>query len=103
MKRMICFTLLCCAWTGGAFARAADAPAVIFQIGVSDGDYRELAIAGNYAAFSKEFPHDVDFVAGQDDPGRNWPYVLPGPDDAWAGGKPHTFTIHFQIPQLDSN
>jgi len=103
MKKIICFSLLCQAWAGSLSAHAGREPATIFQIGVPDGDYREFAIAGNYATYSKLFPHDVNFVVGQSDPGRDWPYIQPGPADAWAGSKPHTFTIHFQIPGPGSN
>ena len=96
MKKPICLALICCGLR--LSARAENKP--VFQIGVRDGNYREFAIAGNYRAYSKQFPHDVDFVAGQSDPGRDWSYIQPGPADVWAGGKPHTFTIHFQIPVL---
>jgi alpha-mannosidase len=96
MKKTICLGLICCVLS--VSVRAENKP--VFQIGVRDGDYREFAIAGDYTAYPKQFPHDVNFVAGQSDPGRDWPYVQPGPADAWAGNKSHTFTIHFQIPEL---
>src|ERR1035437_3555937 len=98
MNKIICCGLLCCAWAACVSAHAEDK--LVFQIGVPDGDYHEFAIAGNYKAYLKQFPQDVDFVVGQSDPGRDWPYIQPGPDDAWAGSKPHTFTIHFQIPAI---
>ena len=97
MKKLSCLALICCLCC--AAARAENKPATLFQIGAPDGDYHEFAIAGNYAAYPAQFPHDVDFVVGQSDPGRDWPYVQPGPEDGWAGGKPHTFKIHFQIPE----
>jgi alpha-mannosidase len=79
------------------------AAATVFQIGVPDGDYREFALAGNYASYSAQFPQDVDFVVGKSDPARDWPYIQPGPADSWAGGKPHSATIHFQIAAPGSN
>ncbi|MDE3066215.1 MAG: hypothetical protein KGJ60_01550 [Verrucomicrobiota bacterium] len=98
MNKTIRSALLCCFGVGCLAFRATGGPAV-FQIGVADGDYHEFAIAGDWAAYPKQFPHDTDFVVGRSDPARDWPYVLPGPADAWAGNKPHTFTIHFRIPQ----
>ncbi len=28
---------------------------------------------------------------------REWPYVHPGPEDAWAGSMPHTFQVAFAL------
>ena len=72
--------------------------AVIWQIGQFDNDYKEFAIAGNYGAFSQAFPNDVTFTVGKDDPAKAWPFVQPGPGDAWAGSKAHPFTIIFDLP-----
>lgn len=99
MKKILLPVLLCCAW---ACSIGAQQNQVVFQIGVPDSDYREFAIAGNWAEYIKQFPHDADFVAGRSDPKQDWPYILPGPADAWAGRHNHTFKIHFQIPQLSS-
>jgi hypothetical protein len=77
------------------------APAVtVFQIGVADGDYHEFALAGNYQAYAQTFPHDADFVIGQSDPKRDWPWIHPGPSDSWAGGGAHTFKIRFELPEV---
>ena len=81
---------LACATT----ARAADE---VWRIGKSDRNYREFAIAGNYAAFPTRFPNDVRYRIGTDDPAQAWPFIQPGPDDAWAGGRAHTFTIEFSL------
>jgi hypothetical protein len=94
-RRIVWHGFIC--WAGVRCISAHAESGLIFQIGVPDGDYREFAIAGNYADYAKQFPDDVDFVVGQSDAGRDWPYIQPGPDDDWAGHKPHTFTIHFQI------
>ncbi len=59
-----------------------------------DNDNRDLALApGEY----RKFREDGFFVVGQSDPRRDWPYVHPGPDDTWAGGRAHTFTIVFAL------
>jgi len=34
---------------------------------------------------------------GQSDPKQDWPYIHPGPADAWAGSKSHTVTILFGV------
>jgi alpha-mannosidase len=67
---------------------------VLWQIGKPDNDNRDLALApGEYRTFQE----DGFFVVGLSDPRRDWPYVHPGPDDSWAGARPHTFTIVFAL------
>jgi hypothetical protein len=95
MEKIIFLFCLSCVWTLPASAETN----LVFQIGVRDGDYREFAIAGHWEDYSTKFRDDVNFTVGQSDPAQDWPYILPGPVDAWAGNKIHTFTIHFQIPQ----
>jgi alpha-mannosidase len=99
MKPIIAWSLFYLALAGSFVAPAVDG-ATVFQIGSPDDDYGEFAIAGRYGQFSKEFPRDVDFVVGKNDPKQDWPYVLPGPSDAWAGNKAHDFKIHFEIPEV---
>ena len=48
----------------------------------------------------RRFPHDVDFVVGQSDPKKDWPWIQPGPSDAWAGSRPHAFKITFDLPDV---
>lgn len=71
---------------------------LVFQIGVHDGDYREFALAGHCEQYAATFPNDVNYVVGRSEPGKDWPYILPGPADSWAGNRSHTFKIHFQVP-----
>ena len=94
MNKTIAWISFCFAWVV-----SINAANTIFQIGTPDGDYKEFAIAGDYHTYPDQFPNDVDYTVGQSDPSKDWPYVLPGPSDAWAGNKSHTFKIHFQIPQ----
>ena len=84
-------------WWFCFFSVAAKA-AIVFQIGAADGDYHEFAIAGDHAAYSRQFSNDVSFVVGQSEPKEAWPYIIPGPGDAWAGNKEHPFRITFQAP-----
>jgi alpha-mannosidase len=96
----ICFWLLLSV-AGGGRVGAAAGPAPLFRIGDSDGDYRELALAGNHAAYPGRFPKDVRFVAGRSDPSVDWPTIQPGPADAWAGSRDHPFRIEFNAAQRD--
>ena len=66
----------------------------LWAVGTQDRDDREFALApGDY----RKFTDDGFFVVGQSDPKRDWPYVHPGPDDAWAGSRQHSFTIVFGV------
>ena len=98
MKRLLLLSLLALPLSHPVLGTAQE-KATVFQIGKADGDYQEFGIAGNYAAFTQQFPHDVDFVVGQSD-ARQWPFIHPGPLDAWAGGGPHTFKITFALPEV---
>lgn len=80
-----------CLWP---VATAAVEPVVLWQIGQPDNDNRDFALAPNRYS---EFRADGFFVVGQSEPQRDWPYVHPGPHDAWAGGRQHTFTIVFGL------
>jgi hypothetical protein len=102
MKKLIYLGLVLLGWNNSTPAvDKAAAPAVtVFQIGVADGDYRDFALAGNYQAYLQTFPHDADFVVGQSDPKKDWPWIQPGPSDAWAGSRAHTFRITFDLPEV---
>src|SRR5580698_723955 len=82
-------------WAAGAETN------VVFQIGVPDANYQEFAIAGDYSQYPEKFPNDVNYTVGQSDPARDWPFILPGPVDGWAGGKSHDFAIHFQLSHVE--
>src|ERR1035441_8804707 len=102
MNKLLWIGLACLGWNQSAPAQdKAAAPATtVFQIGVADGDYHEFALAGNYPAYPQTFPHDVDFTIGQSDPKKDWPWIQPGPTDAWAGSRPHVFRITFDLPEV---
>ena len=69
-------------------------PANLWEIGKEDGDTRGLALA---PSGWQQFPGDPAFVVGKSDPAKDWPYVHPGPEDAWAGGGRHVFTVRFGL------
>ena len=73
----------------------------MFQIGKPDGDYREFAIAGDYAAFPAAVPsRRRSSWWARATPQQQWPFIHPGPTDAWAGGRPHAFKITFTLPDV---
>jgi hypothetical protein len=102
MKKLICLGLVLLGSNGSVPAQDKEAAPLVtvFQIGVADGDYREFATAGNYQAYAQTFPHDADFVVGQSDSKKDWPWIQPGPSDAWAGSRAHTFKITFDLPEV---
>jgi predicted alpha-1,2-mannosidase len=62
----------------------------LWQIGKADRSAAEFALAQNgYADFLQRFGSpDHTFYIGLSEPARDWPCLLPGPRDAWAGGNP---------------
>ncbi|GAA5193381.1 hypothetical protein GCM10023322_55270 [Rugosimonospora acidiphila] len=71
----------------------------VATVGTVDWSSRELALAPDgYGDYPTRFPDDVSFTVGVDDPAQSWPYIHPGPDDGWAGGRTHTFTLNFTLP-----
>jgi len=70
--------------------------APLWQIGTADAAASEFALAPDGFA---NYAEDGFFAVGVSDPACEWPYVHPGPDDTWAGGRPHRFTIVFELRQ----
>jgi hypothetical protein len=68
----------------------------LWQIGKPAGDNAEFALA---PAGFREFDEDAFYIVGQMDAKTAWPYVQPGPGDAWAGGRAHTFHIIFGVKE----
>src|SRR6266850_1757554 len=66
----------------------------LWQIGTPDADDIEFALA---PADHRQFKEDGVFIVGESDTKRDWPYAQPGPADAWAGNREHTFTILFGL------
>ncbi|MDQ1256114.1 MAG: alpha-mannosidase [Candidatus Hydrogenedentes bacterium] len=82
---IVCAAVLA-VWAPGASA------GTLWEIGVADNSCAEFALAPNgYANFAE----DGCYVVGFSEPGRDWPYVHPGPADAWAGGRNHAFVVVF--------
>lgn len=72
----------------------------LWTIGKNDGNHAEFAISGSFSDFAKTFPEDVVFKIGSSKAGKNWPFIHPGPADAWAGAKSHSFKIQFTLGKI---
>ena len=78
-------------------AFAAEDAQVVWQIGKADKQYGDLTHMANLADFAKTFPSAVNFTVGKSDPAKDFPFIHPGPKDAWAGNREHAFTINFEL------
>jgi hypothetical protein len=86
--------LLSLFWSGLSIARES----ILFEIGKMDNDTAEFALGPDRSnQYAATFPRDAIYVVGQSDPKQDWPYIHPGPADAWAGNKSHTMTILFGV------
>ena len=66
----------------------------LWQVGKPDHKNSEFALApGGFSLYSE----DGFFLVGASDTLHDWPYVHPGQQDGWAGGRPHPFTILFVL------
>ncbi len=59
----------------------------VWSIGAKDSSAADFALnPGGYAAFVSGFGGDrTVYNIGYSQPGKDWPYVMPGPLDGWAG------------------
>lgn len=85
---------------------------IIWQIGTSDGNADEFALAPDeYSRFlEKDFGwEDGFYLIGTSEEKNNWPYVLPGPSDEFggtsgtAGWRSHTLNILFSLEKFPRN
>jgi hypothetical protein len=79
---------------GVAATASAD---TLWTIGKKDANYKEFAVAGHYADYAGRFANDVTYTIGKSKPDTDWPYIHPGPTDAWAGSKTHAFNVLFDV------
>jgi alpha-mannosidase len=80
-------------WLGATTSPAAASP-WLWQIGNDDGQYREFTLASGKL---NDYRDDPTFLVGASNPATDWPFIHPGPDDAWAGRRLHTFSIAFRL------
>ncbi|MGL6227359.1 MAG: polysaccharide lyase family protein [Thermoguttaceae bacterium] len=90
----------CCAVVLALFCSPIVYGADLWMIGKDDQNFKEFAIAGKYANFSKVFPTDPVAQIGCVSCKTDWSYIHPGPADIWSGRDVHTFTIDFDLTEL---
>ena len=77
---------------------AVAADRILFQIGQSDNNTAEFALGPDQShGYSTTFARELIYIPGHSDPKQDWPYIHPGPADAWAGSKSHTASIVFGV------
>ena len=77
-------------------AAAGEEMKLLWQIGKDDNDTAELALGPQGY---NQFDGDGLFLVGHSNPKTDWPYAHPGPDDFWAGGRAHAFSILFGLKE----
>ncbi|MBP6962950.1 MAG: hypothetical protein KBC96_00940 [Armatimonadetes bacterium] len=92
--------ILCMILTLAAGLCAAET--TVWQIGDFDNCYEDLAIPHDYGAYNKTYPKDVTFTVGKSDPAKDWPFIHPGPTDAWARSRAHPYQVLFDLPSAPS-
>ncbi|MEN5073588.1 polysaccharide lyase family protein [Isoptericola cucumis] len=73
----------------------------VATIGEFDGRTLEHRFApSGYAQIPAAYPDAVvEYDQGTDTPAAAWPYLLPGPGDAWAGRRPYTARWRFDLAE----
>ena len=74
--------------------------AELWRLGATDNDYGEFALAGQHEDFLATFAQGVNLTINTDNPAENWPFIHPGPEDQWAGGRPQVFKLHFDMETI---
>ncbi|MHB8898742.1 MAG: glycoside hydrolase family 38 N-terminal domain-containing protein [Thermoguttaceae bacterium] len=94
MRKLFAVAALLAAMLPPAFVAAEQ----IWSLGVDDHKHAEFALSGDYASFPTRFAEDPTVEVGKPDAAADWPWIHPGNRDAWAGSRPHTLTILFDLP-----
>jgi hypothetical protein len=78
---------------------------LVWEIGKKDKSAAELALGPyNYGKYSEKFGlSPVIFEIGKNNPQTGFPFVLPGPSDAWAGSSSKQIYIRFGVKDLPEN
>jgi predicted alpha-1,2-mannosidase len=84
----------------------------VWEIGVKDNSSADLALGpSEYKKFlANDFGYeDRYYLIGKSVPGKDFPYVIPGPDDTWggtwstSGWRTHEINILFGIDEISEN
>ncbi|MFH0947085.1 MAG: polysaccharide lyase family protein [Planctomycetota bacterium] len=72
---------------------ANDDCVTLFEIGQFDGKREDLSASCDYS-------QDPLYVVGLSSPEKDWPAIHTGPLDLWAGGRPHTYSVCFDLARV---
>lgn len=100
MKKNIFLLLIACfCVTSNSFSESMP---VFWQIGKKDKSAAEFALGPyDYRQYSKRFGNDaVVYEIGKNQPQTDFPFVLPGPLDNWAGNTSKQIVIRFGIKNV---
>ncbi|MHB8971204.1 MAG: glycoside hydrolase family 38 N-terminal domain-containing protein [Pirellulaceae bacterium] len=79
----------------------AGEPKQVMTVGSLDGKVDGFALAPDgWGKWGSTFQADVRFRVGTDDPALAFPFIHPGPMDAWAGNTSHTFNVDFPLEEV---
>lgn len=87
--------------TGSSQASVTVTGRAVATIGDFDGRTLEhLHAPADYTRIPEDFPDAIiEYEQGTDTPEEAWPYLLPGPGDAWAGSREHRVRWHLVIEE----
>ncbi|MHC4100670.1 MAG: polysaccharide lyase family protein [Planctomycetota bacterium] len=102
-------------WTGWLALVAAGPPApadtggasvemeTLWAIGAPGPVAGEFALGlDDFHLYPSRFPSGPLFVVGRANSAHDWAPVQPGPRDAWAGSRQHTFTVRFGLDETNA-
>ncbi|MHB1767369.1 MAG: polysaccharide lyase family protein [Phycisphaerae bacterium] len=98
VKCVVCLAILVLAvWMAPCHAVSSKRP--LWHIGTPGHGDAGFALA---PAGWANYKHDPEYIVGSSSRGKAWPYVLPGPSDAWAGNRSHVGTILFRLGAIST-
>ncbi|HSV74819.1 MAG TPA: polysaccharide lyase family protein [Chthonomonadales bacterium] len=80
-----------------AIRPALAAERTVWRLGAPDGSSREFALSGDHLGWRNRFGGGVRVSVADAGATAAWPWIHPGPADAWAGGALHTYHLHFNL------
>ena len=94
MYQVLPLAFLIVALLPGAVGTATAAERTVWQIGKFDQSSQEF----NHAADIADRGHNPTFTVGKSNSGKDWPSYQPGSENKSMGGRPHPYTILFDLP-----
>jgi len=99
MKKCVIFSFILVVWTGIVFSQSMP---VFWQIGQKDQSAAEFALGPyDFLQYAQKFGNQpAVYEIGTSDPGTDFPFILPGPFDHWAGSSSRQIVIRFGIVDM---